>query len=48
MTYSFHPDAEAELNAAVDYYEECKTDLGLEFAYEVYKTIQRIIEFPNA
>jgi len=48
MTYSFHPDAEAELNASVDYYEECKIDLGLEFAYEVYKTIQRIIEFPNA
>jgi len=33
MTYSFHPDAEAELNASVNYYEECKTDLGLEFAY---------------
>jgi len=48
MTYSFHPDAEAELNASVDYYEEYKTDLGLEFAHEVYKTIQRIIEFPNA
>jgi len=48
MTYSFHPDAEAELNALVDYYEECKTDLGLEFVHEVYKTIQRIIEFPNA
>ena len=48
MTYSFHPDAEAELNASVDYYEECKTSLGLEFAHEVYKTIQRIIAFPNA
>ncbi len=48
MTYSFHPDAEAELNASVDYYEEHQTNLGLEFAHEVYKTIQRIIEFPNA
>ena len=27
MIYSFHPDAELELNASVDYYEECKTIL---------------------
>jgi len=48
MKYSFHPDAEAELNDSVDYYEEYKTNLGLEFAHEVYKTIQRIVKFPNA
>ncbi len=48
MTYSFHPDAEAELNASVDYYEECQINLGVEFAHEAYKTIQRIIEFPSA
>ena len=48
MKYLFHPDAELELNAAVDYYEECKTNLGSEFAYEVQKTIQRILEFPTA
>jgi len=48
MPYFFHPDAEAELNASVDYYEECKINLGLEFAHEIYKTIQRVIEFPNA
>ncbi len=48
MRYSFHPDAELELNIAVDYYEECKTNLGSEFAYEVQKTIQRILEFPTA
>ena len=48
MTYSFHPDAEAELNASVDYYEEYQTDLDLKFVHEVYKTIQKIIEFPNA
>jgi hypothetical protein len=47
MTYSFHPDAELELNASVDYYEECKTNLGSEFAYEVQKTIQRILVFPT-
>jgi hypothetical protein len=48
MTYSFHPDAELELNASVDYYQEYKDGLGAEFAYEVQKTIQRILEFPTA
>jgi len=48
MIYSFHPDAELELNDAVDYYEECKDGLGSEFAYEVQKTIQRILAFPKA
>jgi plasmid stabilization system protein ParE len=48
MTYSFHPDAELELNQAIDYYEECRAGLGLEFADEVYKTVQRILAFPNA
>lgn len=37
MAYSFHPDAEAELNISVDYYEECKDGLGAEFAYEQSK-----------
>jgi len=48
MTYSFHPEAEIEFNISVDYYEKCKENLGLEFANEVYKTIQRILEFPTA
>ncbi len=48
MNYSFHPDAEVEFNVSIDYYEECKQNLGLEFANEVYKTIQRILDFPNA
>ena len=48
MKYLFHPDAELELNTSVDYYEECKTNLGSEFAYEVQKTIQRILGFPIA
>ena len=48
MSYSFHKDAEIELNISIDYYEKCQLNLGLEFANEVYKTIQRILEFPNA
>lgn len=48
MTYYFHPKAESELNHSIDYYEECRENLGFEFANEVYNTIQRIIEFPEA
>lgn len=48
MNYSFHPEAEKELNSSIDYYEEYQNNLGLEFAQEVYKTIQRILSFPKA
>lgn len=48
MKYSFHPAAEKELNDAVDYYNECQSGLGLEFAKEVYSTIQAILSFPDA
>ena len=48
MKYYFHPAAKLELNDAVDYYEECKSGLGIEFAKEVYSTIYRIIQYPQA
>lgn len=48
MTYYFHEEAEVELNQAITYYEECKPHLGLEFAEEVFQTIQRILDFPKA
>ena len=48
MTYSFHPLAEEELNKAVDYYNDCKSELGYDFLNEVYIAIQNIIQFPNA
>ena len=48
MTYFFHPEAQIELNASIDCYEECKTNLGLEFAGEIYQTIQRILTFPKS
>ena len=48
MTYSFHPEAEEELDRAVDYYEAYSPGLGMEFADEIYATIQRIIRFPEA
>jgi len=46
MRCRFHPDAEAELNEAVDYYEGCEDGLGMEFAKAVYAAIQNICQFP--
>lgn len=46
--YSFHPDAEQELQDAVGYYNECQDDLGTAFAKEVYASIQHILQYPQA
>jgi plasmid stabilization system protein ParE len=48
LKYSFHPAAEKELNAAIDYYNDCQSGLGLEFLREIYRTIQNILSFPDA
>ena len=48
MKYSFHSDAETELNEAVDYYNACQEGLGLEFAREIYYAIENICKFPSA
>ena len=48
MKYSFHPEAKLELINSVDYYKLQQKELGLKFLEEIYSTIQRIIEFPNA
>jgi hypothetical protein len=48
MKFYFHPDAEAEFNRTVEYYEQFQLGLGLEFAEEVYATITRIIQYPDA
>ena len=48
MNYNFHPEAEREFHKAINYYEECNTNLGYDFSIEVYKTIQHIILFPEA
>jgi len=34
MRYSFHPLAKRELNDAVEHYNECRDDLGIEFIEE--------------
>jgi hypothetical protein len=48
MRFYFHEYAEAEFDRAVEYYEDCRHGLGIEFAQEVYATIDRIIQYPEA
>ena len=48
MRFYFHEDAEAEFDRAVEYYEDSRPGLGLEFAQEVYAAITRVIQFPDA
>ena len=48
MNYYFHNEVEEELNNAIDYYEEVQIGLGYDFAIEVYKTSERIMELPKA
>lgn len=48
MKYHFHPEAESELNEAIDYYNARRQGLGLEFAAEIHTTIQTICHFPHA
>jgi len=47
MNYYFHPEAEAEFIAAIDYYEEKQSGLGYDFAREVYTGIKSILEHPQ-
>lgn len=48
MTFSFHPEAQAEFDFAVDYYEASEAGLGWDFALEVHSAIQNIIDCPDA
>ncbi|MCF8372535.1 MAG: hypothetical protein K9H64_12975 [Bacteroidales bacterium] len=48
MKFFFHELAEEEFLNTIEYYEGCRTGLGLEFTQEVNDTIKRIIQFPEA
>ncbi len=45
MKCYFHEDAAAEFDEVIDYYEHCRTGLGLEFEHAVYAAIARILQF---
>ena len=48
MTFSFHPEAEAEFIRAIEYYENSERGLGYDFSIEVHSAIQNIVSFPTA
>jgi plasmid stabilization system protein ParE len=48
MKVEFLEPARAEFLEAVEYYNQQREGLGLEFAEEVRATIERIIQFPEA
>ena len=48
MKFTIHPEAKIEIAYHADYYEDKESGLGIEFIEEVYATIQRILEFPQA
>jgi plasmid stabilization system protein ParE len=48
MVTRFLAPAQAELMEAVGYYESRKQGLGSQFAEEVKRTIQRILQYPEA
>ena len=48
MKVEFHPRAETELDSAYQYYELQKRGLGKQFMREIYVTVSRIKEHPEA
>lgn len=48
MSFTFYPNAETELNEAIQYYEEIEPGLGYDFAVEVYAAVQRAVAYPRA
>ena len=48
MRFSFHPDAEAEFDQAVAYYEAKQSGLGLSLADEALEAVAGILDYPKA
>jgi ParE toxin of type II toxin-antitoxin system, parDE len=48
MTFSFHPEAEAEFHKAIAYYENYERGLGYDFSIEVRSAIQNILNYAAA
>jgi hypothetical protein len=48
VTVKFLPPARSELAEAIDYYDSREPGLGSQFAEEVKRTLQRILQYPGA
>ena len=44
----FHPEAEAELVSAAQYFESHVENLGLDFILAVRRAYERMLEFPDS
>ena len=42
MQIAFHPDAQTELNLAINHYEDNEPSLDYQFAIEVFTAVERI------
>ena len=47
MRYFLHPAVDAELRAAIEFFDSRRFGLGGELADEVNRTIQHVCEFPK-
>lgn len=48
MNFQFHPEAETEFLAAIDWYAARSPSLGADFAAEIHAAIQRAVAMPVA
>ena len=48
VTVEFLPQARTEWVEAIPFYNEQRSDLGFEFALEVDRTLERIVQYPHA
>jgi len=48
MSLRIHPEAERELDEAVEYYEDIEPGLGYDLSVEIYSAIQRAVAYPRA
>jgi hypothetical protein len=48
MTFSFHPGAEEEFRAAIEYYEDREAGLGYDFSFEVFTAMENVVAHPLA
>ncbi|QVL54247.1 MAG: type II toxin-antitoxin system RelE/ParE family toxin [Cyanobium sp. M30B3] len=47
MQIVFHPDAQDELNLAINHYEDNEPGLGYQFAIEIFAAVERIKANPR-
>lgn len=48
MDYSFHPDADREVDEIIGYYDSIEDSLGDEFFRELHNAITRVLRLPDA